>query len=97
MMRLAACAHDLAIVDRYHRLRIADEGVGCAREATPESRELHVLLLQRPVREELRDACEAFVQPVGAPASTKRFSSWPDSSRAAKSAGETPLPPNLLR
>ena len=54
MMRLAARAHDLGIVDRHHRLPIADERVADACKAAPESRELHVLLLQGPVREKLR-------------------------------------------
>jgi hypothetical protein len=52
MMRLAARAHDLGIVDLDHRLTVADESVGCADQAPPEGRELHVLLLQGPVGEE---------------------------------------------
>src|SRR5580693_9531290 len=53
MMRLAARAHDLGILDRNHGLAIADERVAHACQATAEGRELHVLLLQGPVGEKL--------------------------------------------
>jgi hypothetical protein len=56
MMRLATGAHDLRILDRDHGLPITDESVAHACQATAERRELHVLLLQRPIREKLGHA-----------------------------------------
>jgi hypothetical protein len=57
VMGLAARAHDFGIIDRHHRLPVADERVAHACEAAAEGRELHVLLLQGPVREEFRHSC----------------------------------------